>query len=704
MSAAAAPKVALPPLREDLSLSPGPFLEGQPTWSLYDPARHRFVRLSWLDFEIMSRWRLRSVEAILGSLATETTLRPTVDDIKRFAEFALESGLLQATGPADTARMAGFKQAERRSAASWLMHNYLFFRIRLVNPDRFLQATLPLVRWIFTRAGFIAITLLGIVALFLISRDWERYSHSLVEQTTPEGLLQMAIAISLAKVFHELGHGYAARLYGCRVPSMGVAFLVLWPVLWTDTTDAWRLTDRRQRLVIDSSGMGVEILIAALASIAWAVLPDGPTRSAMFVLSSSTWLLTLLVNISPLMRFDGYYILSDLADFPNLQERGFAYTRWLLREMLFRPGQPPPERLAPRMARLVVTWSITTWIYRFFLFLGIAVLVYHLTFKALGVVLMVIELWFFIGRPIMREVSAWVRLPTVRRPNRHTLTTLFAITLLLLAVLMPWRGKVDAPALLRAERQVVLLAAEPGRLVELVRQGQKVEEGDVLFRMESAEIEHDIAAARAQLEAAQAEQTAGTYNPERRRAQQATLARTSEAAAALARSESRAALMRVTAPFAGVVSDIPADLRPGTEVRRLERLGVLVADSASIVEAFVSEADLDRVSTGATARFVPVDGPTLTLTVNEIAHASTRVLEVPELASTHEGPIAVRKGAQNSLVPEQALYRVILAGERPLEPTRSRTVGTVVIDAQPRSLADIVYRRAVALFLREASP
>jgi putative peptide zinc metalloprotease protein len=694
----------LPPLREDLTLTPGPMSGGLPTWSIYDPAAHRYVRLGWLDFEILSRWGLRSPEAILKAVATETTLRPGPDDLQRFVHFAREAGMLQVTGPAETAQFAAAKAMRRRSPASWLVHNYLFFRLRLVNPDRFLEAALPLVRWLFTLGGLVMISLLGLFALFLISRDWERYTHSLIEQTTVEGLLQMAVAISFAKVFHELGHGFAAKRYGCRVPSMGVAFLVLWPVLWTDTTDAWRLVDRRQRLVIDFAGMGAEILIAALASIAWAVLPDGPTRSAFFVLSSSTWLVTLAVNISPLMRFDGYYILSDLIDFPNLQERGFAYARWWLRDLLFRPGLPRPEALAPGEARVVVIWSFTTWIYRFFLFVGIAVLVYHLTFKALGVVLMAIELWFFVVRPIVREVRAWIKLPSVRRPSGRTVATMAVFMVLLLALLVPWRGRVDAPALLRAERQVVLLAAEPGQVVAMVPDGTHVAQGEVIFRTESVEVYHDIAAARAQLEAAQAEQMAGTYNPERRRAQQATLAKTSQASATLARSESRAGLLQVEAPFAGVVRDVPPDLRVGTQVRRLERLGVLAADGASVVEAFVSEADLDRVKVGALARFVPLEGETLDLAVAEIAHASTRVLEVEELASVHDGPIAVRKGQRNSLVPEHALYRVVLTGVQSLGTARWRAVGTVVIDAEPRSIAEIVYRRAVALFLREATP
>ena len=178
----------------------------------------------------------------------------------------------------------------------------------------------------------------ALVALFLVSREWESYTHSLIEMLTLDGLLWMGVALSATKVLHELGHGLAARRFGCRVPSMGVAFLVLWPVLWTDTTEAWRLVRRRDRLLIDASGMLAEISVAVLATIAWAVLPDGHARNAAFTLSSSTWLLTLLVNTSPLMRFDGYYLLSDLLDIPNLQDRAFRLTRWRIREWLFRPG------------------------------------------------------------------------------------------------------------------------------------------------------------------------------------------------------------------------------------------------------------------------------------------------------------------------------------------------------------------------------
>jgi len=697
--------MALPPLREDLALSRGPLAEGVPTWSVYDPARHRFMRLGWLDFEILSRWRLRTVAAILSSVNAETTLRATEEDVMRFARFARHAGLFQARTPQETARMAQDQRAERRSAMAWLVHNYLFFRLRLVNPDRFLAWMLPLVRGLYGRGGLMVAGGLGLFALYLISRQWETYTHSLIEQTTIEGLIEMGIAVSIAKVFHELGHGFAAKRFGCRVPSMGVAFLVLWPVLWTDTTDAWRLADRRERLVIDFSGMATEILIAAVATIAWAVLPDGPTRSAVFVLSSSTWIVTLFVNLSPLMRFDGYYILMDLLDFPNLQPRGFAYTRWFLRELLFRPEAPPPEPLSRNLARVIVIYSIASWTYRFFLFVGIAVLVYHVAFKALGIVLMGIEIWFFVARPIVSEVVAWFRLPTFTRPNRHAKVTLAVFALLLLALIVPWRGRIDAPALLRAERQAILLSTEPGRLVAMVPQNAAVAEGQAIYRLDSIDIQHEIASARAQLAQAEAEQNSGNFNPDRRRDTQAIIAKAAEAAAALSHAEARARNLEFRAPFAGEVRDIPNDLRIGDDVHRLERLGVLVSPGAALVEAYVAESDLDRVRPGASARFISVDGPSLSLEVVEVAHVSTRALEVPELASTYEGPIPVRRTAANGpLVPDIAIYRVLLKSQDPLPAAIARRPGEVVISAAPRSALVTLYRRTVAILMREATP
>ena len=187
------------------------------------------------------------------------------------------------------------------------------------------------------------------------------------------------------KVIHEMGHALTAKRYGCRVPSMGIALLVLWPVLYTDVTETWKLVSRRQRLAVGLAGVTAELVFAVFATLAWSFLPDGPVRGAAFILATTSWIATLLLNLSPFMRFDGYFVLSDWLEMPNLHARAFAIARWWLRERLFGLGEPPPEELPPGRRRFLIVFSFATWFYRVTVFLGIAVLVYHFAIKALGI-------------------------------------------------------------------------------------------------------------------------------------------------------------------------------------------------------------------------------------------------------------------------------------------------------------------------------
>jgi putative peptide zinc metalloprotease protein len=247
-------------------------------------------------------------------------------------------------GPQASRRLVAQGAMRRLSAAQWLLKNYLFLRVRLLDPDRFLAACLPYVRWMYSPHFVAALAGLAGLGFYLIGLQWEAYTHSFLHLFSLVGALQVGAALAFAKAVHEFGHGLTAKRFGCRVPGMGAALLVLWPMLWTDCTDAWRLVDRRQRLLIDAAGVLAEIVLAVVASLAWSMLGDGPARSAAFLLSGSTWLVALAINANPLMRFDGYYLLSDWLDEPNLQERSFALCRWRVREALFGLGDPPPER------------------------------------------------------------------------------------------------------------------------------------------------------------------------------------------------------------------------------------------------------------------------------------------------------------------------------------------------------------------------
>ncbi|MEG1042902.1 MAG: site-2 protease family protein, partial [Pseudomonas sp.] len=253
-------------------------------------------------------------------------------------------------------------------------------------------------------------SMLALVAgLWGVSRSWGEFTATLVDSLTWQGLLAYGLTLGLVKMLHELGHGFTAKRFGCRVPTMGIAFLVLWPVAYTDTNEVWKLTRRDQRLKVAGAGIVTELVIAAWALLAWVWLPDGAPKSMAFLLATTTWVSTLAINASPFMRFDGYFLLSDFLQMPNLHSRAFALARWDLREKLFKLGEPAPESFTDSKRRWLIVFAWATWIYRLVLFLGIAALVYHFFIKALGILLFLVEIVWFIAKPLWSEISAWYK-------------------------------------------------------------------------------------------------------------------------------------------------------------------------------------------------------------------------------------------------------------------------------------------------------
>ncbi|HEV7370294.1 site-2 protease family protein [Arenibaculum sp.] len=696
----------LPVLRDDLVLHEGPRArDGSPTWTLYDPAANRFFRIGWAEFEMLARWGLGTAEAVAGSVSRETPIRAETEAVADLARFVEASGLVAVRGERAVAALVE-RQARRRTALPlWMLKNYLFLRVPLLRPDRFLDAALPWLAWLFTPAFLRVVGLTALLGLFLVVRQWETFTHGFLHVVTPEGMLMTGAALLAAKVLHEFGHAFAAKRYGCRVPSMGVALLVLWPVLWTDTTDAWRLRSRRQRLAIDGAGIVVELALAAFASVAWVLLPDGPLRTGAYLLAGVTWIATLAVNLNPLMRFDGYFLLSDWLDVPNLQDRSFALARWRLRELLFGFGDPPPESMAASRRRWLIAYAAAVWVYRFFLFLAIALLVYHLAFKLLGLFLFVVEIVWFIVRPIWTELRVWSSRRRDLRVNRNTVLAFGMLAALVALAVVPWHGKVSAPALLRAEREAVLYAPGPGRIAGMAGgTGTAVAEGAAVFRLSSPDLDHQIEGARLKIAGMQTQIGLDAADPEMARraevAWQELLASAAELEALIAQRD----LLTLRAHFPGVLADVPRWIVPGTWVAEGEALGILRSAQAWTVEAFAAEADLERLRGAARASFLPDDldvGP-VPLRVVRVDLAATRALAEPDLASVHGGPIAVRQGRDGELVPETPVYRVLLAPEAAIRPPAYALLGQVAVEAPAESLVGRLWRHAVAVAVRES--
>lgn len=725
VNAATAPVgAALAPLREELLLHPAPRAhDGSPAWTLEDPGRGQFFQIGWAEAEMLSRWPLQSPQRIAEAIERDTALRVDAADVEALARFLDTQSLLQQRGPQACARLQ--REARTRQARHWLlwvMHHYLFFRIPLVRPDLFLARTLPWVRKLFfTRAFALASAAAGLLGLWLAARQWDRFVHTFLHFFTLEGAAMAALALGITKVLHELGHAYAAKHHGCRVATMGVAFMVMWPVLYTDTSGAWRLASRRQRLSIGAAGMLTETALAAWATLAWSFLPDGVLRSTAFTLATTTWLLTLAVNLNPFMRFDGYFLLSDLLNVPNLQNRAFALARWRLREWLFGWGDPVPEVFAPWRARVLTAYAFGVWVYRFFLFLGIALLVYHLAFKLLGIVLFAIEIVFFILRPIYTELQAWrVRLSDGARWSRRSLASATFLALLILISALPWRTQVQAPAMARAAEQVHLVAPVGARLAQvLVQPGQSVAAGTPLFELDAPDLEHERQSVRRRIERLAWQQS---FQAMRRDTAAATPVAQQEWRAALERLaelERQHAQLTMVAAFNAIVADRADPLAAGEWVGAGEWLATLAAPGPARIEAYVAESDLRRVRLGDGARFLPEDParPALRLRVIEIASTATRRLAaVPELASGNGGAIAALRtpasarpepetDANGQWVPEQAIYRVLLQAEShgSIAPALGQALrGTVVIDGEAESLLLKAWRQAASIVVREA--
>jgi putative peptide zinc metalloprotease protein len=709
---ATAAAASLLPLREEIAIFPGPAaLDGSPSWTLHDPSSNRFYRLGWREFEMLSRWDSGNAAALTARVEAETTLRVEQHDVDDLVKFLFSFDLLRTSSPEATANLIRKAQRQRGSWGRWLLHNYLFIRIPLLRPDRFLNASYPYLRFLFSPLVAAVVVAIGLIGLVRAARQWDVFLGTFVDLFSVQGAIGFAVTLGCMKALHELGHAYTAKRFGCRVPTMGLALLVMVPVLYTDVNDAWKLPSRRQRLAIGLAGITTELGCAAFALFTWSVLPNGAARSVAFLVATSIWLTTVLLNASPFMRYDGYYVLSDWLEVPNLHTRAFALAQWWLRETLLGLGDEVPEEMPPHRRRLLVLFAFLTWAYRFTLFLGIAAIVYHFAVKVLGIAMMMVEVGYFVVMPVVREVLTWWR----RRADIHlkprTALTAAAGLAIVLLLLLPWRSAVEAPALLKSQQRIDIFAPEFGaRLARInVHEGESVVRGTPLLQLVSPDLDYRLARARTEIEISEWQLGARGANPELLARSQVTEREYETARAEYRALQDQQSRLLVTTPVAGKVVDVADALEPGTWFAAKTRLMSVVDPAGITVEAYVDEADLDRIAVGDAATFIAEADPRITLALRlvEIARAGTKSLPDPILASTLGGPIAVRAQKQNDkqseLVPDRTVYRLRLSvADTTAAPVTRILRGEVILRGEPVSLVRRIWRAALAVAVRES--
>ncbi|MBK9308530.1 MAG: HlyD family efflux transporter periplasmic adaptor subunit [Nitrospira sp.] len=695
----------LPPLRTNLQFNRGtPTPEGIPTWTIVDPVRNRYFQIEWPVYQMIQRWKAGSMEKLHAAMERETTCRTTLEDVEDLVKFLYTNNLTEQSASGKHTDYQTQAQAGNQNWLMWLVHHYLFVKIPLVHPHHFLQSTLPLVAPLYTAAAGMAFGALGLIGMMHVIRQWDAFVSTFLYFFTWRGAILYSLSLGTVKVVHELGHAYTATRFGCRVPTMGLAFMVMMPVLYSDVSDSYRLTSKRKRLLIAAGGVIAELGLAAVALFAWGYLPEGTLRSIAFIVATTSLAMSLVVNLNPLMRFDGYYVLADGLGIPNLQDRSFAFGQWKLRVLLFGHQNAPPEAVSAGMRQTMVVYAWAVWAYRLILFTGIALMVYHYFFKALGIILFLVEIVWFIALPIVREVSAWWQNRTVYAASPRTWVTTACVSLVLALGFVPLHISISIPAVLQASSYATIFAPTPGRIQQvLIHDGQMVKAGEALLVLENPALEKEVRLAETKV--AMWDYRLGRqagYGQDRDQRQ--VIGESLRAGLAeLQGLEAKRDTMALKAPITGIVRDRADSLTVGRWIDQKVPLAYLVDERHAEIDSFVPVDELAYVEVGQAAQFIPLDltRPSVRAHVTHIAEVDEREFMVPYLASVYGGDVPVRKDDKGRLKPEVSVYRVRLSLDDPLQPDQV-LAGHVHIEAQPSSMAKRAWDQVVATLVRES--
>jgi putative peptide zinc metalloprotease protein len=481
--------------------------------------------------------------------------------------------------------------------------------------------------------------------------------------------------------------------------------MVMVPMLYSDTSDAWTLTSRRQRAAIGAAGMIVECALAALAIFAWNFLDDGVARSLVFIVASTSLMVGVAINLSPLMRFDGYYVLSDWLGLPNLQDRAFAFGRWQLRRLLFGLERPMPEPVNAAQRRFLICFAWGVWAYRFMLFLGLALMVYHYFFKLLGLILFAIEIGWFIVLPMVGELKIWWTLRGEIAERRRGWLSAGVLACILALLFVPWSDRISLPAVLESTPHATVYAPAPGRIVELsVKEGQQVKEGDRLVVLESPMLEKDMALTRKRIEVERLRGQRQFVDREKLTKHQVTLetlkAHLSQLEGLLQQQQN----LSLTAPIAGVVTDQAEALHVGQWINKEMALAYVIDPAGEELHALAPETDVGYLRVGQSARFIPEgsDRPSVEAQIAEIRDIDERSFTVPYLFSLYGGEVPVREDANHRLKPDTSVYRVTLRLVESPPQWNQAVRGTVLVKGPRVSFAQRAWEQTARIFIRES--
>ncbi|MAI78116.1 MAG: hypothetical protein CL917_04180 [Deltaproteobacteria bacterium] len=488
-------------LREDLEFYPQRYRK-QRIWVIKDPLSMRYFQFKEEEYAVMRQFDGQSdLETIKHEF--ERRHRPQTITMNRLHAFGVSlhrNGLVIANHPKQSDEMLLRNARNKKQLWFSLLMNPLALRLPGLNPKTLLNWLYPKTSWFISTTSILACLLLSFAALVLVCFNFSDLVQRLPNMNvflSAENLIWLSVALALTKVLHELGHALACKHFGCECNEIGLMLLVFTPCLYCNVSDAWKLQNHWQRVAITAAGIYVELVLASFCTFLWYFTQPGFINSISLNVMIVCSVGTIFLNGNPLMRYDGYYILSDLLESPNLwqnacQQLNRFYTRIFFG---YDPGnpltlqEPSPFLFAyavtSRTYRLVVVISIIYFVYRVLTPLGLSLAATIIT--ALIVASMLVSP-LKIGWKHMtdRRTRQQIRPQT----TAISLTAFALITVFFLFVPLPC--KITTPLTIEPRNPDHIYVKIPGRLLETVQNGDYIECGNTIARLENLDLRREF--------------------------------------------------------------------------------------------------------------------------------------------------------------------------------------------------------------------
>lgn len=457
------------------------------------PSAHRIVGLMDGRRSVEQIWTL-AAEHLGDDL-------PTQDEIIALMARLHQADLLITDTVPDLDEIGTRRKKRERQELTQKLKSPLAIRFPLFDPDRFLTRTLPWVAPLLSWTGLVVAMGLIVVAAIVAALSWGELSSNLLDRvTTYENVLLMLAVYPAIKACHELGHAYAVKRWGGEVHEIGVMLLIFFPVPYVDATASASWPSKWQRIAVSGMGILVELVLASLAIMVWASVETGIVSAVAFAVAVTGGVSTLLFNGNPLLRFDGYYVFSDLIEIPNLGQRANAYVGYLIKRYAFGVKEAKSPGSAPGEAGWMFTYAVSSFCYRIAVTFGIIVFVAD-HFFTLGTLLALLAFTQMVLLPVLKSavhVAAGQELKKLRR--RAVSVSLLAIVVVmgLLLVPLPYRGMVQGVVWVPDGARVVSESA--GFIGEVAaKPGDKVGPGGEIMRLVNDELSARVTILKAQV-------------------------------------------------------------------------------------------------------------------------------------------------------------------------------------------------------------